>query len=229
MKKLIDYVKAMPRYAKVMLLISFSIQVGSYYITMLFARGEARVLTSALDEQIPLIPAFSYIYLAAFPFWVWGLAMAYCDSRKLCVRVFTADVLSKVVCILVFCLYPCTMKRPADADITGMGAWLLKIIYFFDGGEHPMNLLPSMHCYLSVMMCIPLFSRFAEKPVKRGIKVFFCVFALFICASTLFVKQHVLVDVATGVPLAPLCWWASLLIWKICDAGKAKQLPEGGN
>ena len=233
MKKLVSFivtfVRNMPRYARVLLLTSFALQIGSYYITMFFTVGEPRVLTSRLDEMIPMVPVFIWVYLLAFPFWVWGLARAYNDSRELCVRTFTADALSKLVCVVVFILYPCTMVRPEIDTIHGVGAWAVKIIYALDGGKNPMNLLPSMHCYLSVMVCIPMFSKWAAKPTGARLKVFFCVFALLICASTLLVKQHVMIDLVTGVALAPVCWWAALLIWKAIDAKNGTKLPEGGN
>ena len=221
MKKLfsyiVNYVRSMPRCARILLLTSFALQIGSYYITMFFTVGEPRVLSSATDDMIPLVPVFIWVYLLAFPFWVWGLARAYGDSRELCVRTFTADALSKLVCVFVFILYPCTMVRPEPETIHGVGAWALKIVYALDGGKDPMNLLPSMHCYLSVMVCIPMFSKWAFKPAGARLKAFFCVFALLICASTLLVKQHVMIDLVTGVALAPACWWASLMIWKIAD------------
>ena len=50
-----------------------------------------------------------------------------------------------------------------------------------------------------------------------------------ICASTLLVKQHVVLDVVTGMPLAVVSWWVSLLIWRIVDKTKHNKLPEGGN
>ena len=233
MKKLVSFivtfVRNMPRYARVLLLTSFALQIGSYYITMFFTVGEPRVLTSRLDEMIPMVPVFIWVYLLAFPFWVWGLARAYNDSRELCVRTFTADALSKLVCVVVFILYPCTMVRPEIDTIHGVGAWAVKIIYALDGGKNPMNLLPSMHCYLSVMVCIPMFSKWAARPTGARLKVFFCVFALLICASTLLVKQHVMIDLVTGVALAPVCWWAALGIWKAIAAKNGTKLPEGGN
>lgn len=233
MKKLIsfiiNYVKAMPRSARILLVTSFALQVGSYYLTMLFTVGEPRVLSSALDDSIPMVPVFIWVYLLAFPFWVWGLTRAYADSRELCVRVFTADALSKLVCVIVFIFYPCTMIRPEPETIHGLGAWAVKIIYALDGGKNPMNLLPSMHCYLSAMVCIPMFTKWAKKPTGVRLKTFFCVFALMICASTLLVKQHVAVDVVTGIPLAFVCWWVSLGIWKLIESKQATKLPEGGN
>ena len=233
MKKLIsfivNYVKAMPRCARILLVTSFALQLLSYYATMFFTVGEPRVLSSALDDSIPMVPVFIWVYLLAFPFWVWGLTRAYADSRELCVRVFTADVLSKLVCVFAFILYPCTMVRPEPETIHGIGAWAVKIIYALDGGKSPMNLLPSMHCYLSVMVCIPMFTRWASKPTGIRLKTFFCVFALMICASTLLVKQHVVLDVVAGMPLAVVSWWISLLIWRIVDKTKHNKLPEGGN
>ena len=233
MKKLISFivnsVKNMPRSARILLITSFALQLLSYYATMFFTVGEPRVLSSALDDSIPMVPVFIWVYLLAFPFWVWGLTRAYADSRELCVRVFTADALSKVVCIFAFILYPCTMVRPEPETIRGIGAWAVKIIYALDGGKNPMNLLPSMHCYLSVMVCIPMFTKWAKKPTGVRLKTFFCVFAAMICASTLLVKQHVVVDVVTGIPLAFVCWWVSLGIWKKIDRKQATKLPEGGN
>ena len=36
-------------------------------------------------------------------------------------------------------------------------------------------------------------------------------------------------SVVTGIPLAFVCWWVSLGIWKKIDRKQATKLPEGGN
>ncbi|MDE7061727.1 MAG: phosphatidic acid phosphatase, partial [Lachnospiraceae bacterium] len=45
--------------------------------------------------------------------------------------------------------------------------------------------------------------------VPRWYQVFSCIFALMVCASTQFTKQHYLVDVVGGLFLAELCWFIS--------------------
>jgi membrane-associated phospholipid phosphatase len=110
----------------------------------------------------------------------------------------------------MFMLVPATFDRPAADTLSGPGAWLLKIVYAMD---EPTRLIPSIHCYASYMCVRPLFSReFGSFPLSY--KLFSLVMTILICLSTLFTRQHVIVDVFAGIALGEIVYLLSGLLFK---------------
>ncbi len=216
MKGILSLLKRIPVYARWPIAITVITQCVTYYAPKLLGSRPEHLLTSALDEAIPVIPCFVYIYVLAYLFWVANYAWIYFSDASLCRRMLTADLLCKAVCALCFVLYPCTLLRPQAETLTGIGAWLLRLIYRIDT---PTSLLPSMHCHLSVLVSLPLFDRRCKAP--RWYALCSLPFALLVCASTVFTKQHVMADVYTGVALAAVMWIAAQLIWNGIDRRKA--------
>ena len=213
MKQLRRIAELFPPYARMPILVTLVTQLMCYYSPMIFGTGPARVLTSPLDESLPVIPAFIYIYVGAFFFWIFNYRYIYSFSAAAAKRLLTADLLCKLVCAVCFVLYPCTLIQPDTDTLHGPGTWLLKLIYFLD---QPTNLLPSMHCYISVLIALPLLSK-KDKRTPVWYRVFSVAFALAVCASTVFTKQHAVVDVYTGILLAAAAWLISLAVWHFID------------
>ncbi len=222
MKRIITAAKRMPPYFWLYAIVTLVTQLLTYWLPDVLDIGMVHLLGTSFDDATPFVPAFIYIYVGAFFFWIGGYAYLYSRNRAIADRLLTADLLCKAAGLLVFCLYPCTLKQPASEEITGVGAWLVKMIYSID---KPGKLLPSMHCYVSILLALPAFSKHAgEVPVR--IRISFPLFGLAICASTLFVKQHVFVDVWTAAVLAVCAWMISLLLWKRTDQKRLKRLKS---
>lgn len=211
MQKLISKIKSLPRHTRVCYLISLVSHFVVYYIPLLFGKATETTLTSALDNRIPCIPVFVWPYVLAFPFWIVFFFLLYRMNEKFAKRVVTADLIAKTVCAVCFVVLPCTCIQP---PAQGPGAWALNIVRACD---KPTNLLPSMHCYLSTMCVLPLFSRHADHTSLR-LKLPAAAFALLICVSTLFTKQHVVIDVLTGIADTAAAWILSCILWKIIDS-----------
>ena len=211
--KIAKTIKSLPKYFWVLAFLTAAFQFATYYLPRILHSQNLTVLSSKADDAIPFIPGFAYIYIGAFLFWVFSFGYIYAKNKPIAYRLFTADCLCKIVCAICFCLYPCTMMQPDVSEIHGFGAWLLRIVY---DADEPTQLLPSMHCYMSLLVAYPMFSKRAQ-PVSLGLKLFTVIFALLICASTLLVKQHVIADVLTGAALALVGWFSSLGIWKLID------------
>ena len=89
-------------------------------------------------------------------------------------------------------LLPTTMERPEVVG-TSVFDWLVKFIYHMDA---PVNLFPSIHC-LESWCCIH--AAFEMKKVPNWYKGVTVVMSLGVFASTLLVKQHVLLDMFGGI------------------------------
>lgn len=154
------------------------------------------------DAQIPLQPAWVFIYLAALPGWFGALLWA---TLKMDDRLYRISILTALFAIFVgvitYITYPSYVLRP-EVPGQGLAADLLRWVY---ANDRPYNALPSSHVYLTVIIAL-LWSRW--KPKFRWV---WLVLALAVCLSTLFTKQHYVLDVLSGTLLALLAY--SLAVW----------------
>ncbi len=149
------------------------------------------------DHHIPFVPMFVLIYFGSYIYWVAGVWHVGSRGREALYELLTAAILSFGVCLLFFVFLPTTIVRP---EITESGVFneLMRLLYRLDT---PQNLFPSMHCMNSWLIFIAVRGR---KEYSKWVRIFFCVFSLFVFASTVFVKQHFLIDIVAGVLLAEI-------------------------
>ena len=162
-----------------------------------------------LDGLIPLWTPSAAVYLGCYLFWtLYYVLIARHGKYDVC-RFFAADVLSRIVCFVIYLMFPTTNTRPV---IEPDGFWnqTMLLVYEIDAAD---NLFPSIHCLVSWFCYIGLRGR-KEIPLwYRGASL---VMAVLICISTLTTKQHVVIDVFGGVFLAEICYWIAKkpLIWE---------------
>ena len=210
MKLISRILNFIPPYAKKPLLFLLAFNMLAYFLPTVLPIEPRFDMTLPIDLKIPVIPVFSYIYVASYAYWAFNYILICRKSELICKRFVTAEVMGKAVCFLAFVLIPCTFARPAADTLSGPGAWLLKIVYAMD---EPTRLIPSIHCYASWMCVRPLMSK-DMRFVPAWYKLFSFVFTLLICLSTLYTRQHVIVDVFAGVLLGEIVWWVSGLMFK---------------
>ena len=155
-------------------------------------------LTLPVDLNIPFVPAFIVIYLGCFAYWVIEYMIVSRDA-DIYAKYLTASFVGSLLCFLLFLAYPVGMARPEIPQI-GFFALIMKITY---GADRPVNLFPSMHCFASWICFISNRSKTAASKTHVAISFFMTVL---ICLSTLFVKQHIILDVVAGIVLAELSY-----------------------
>ena len=164
-----------------------------YYGSVLVTAGfEHHYISTALDAKIPLIPQAVIVYCLYYIFWLVNFIIIARENRDTCSRVLTGVIISKLIALAVYILYPTTMVRP-PVDGTDFFSSLLRFIYSVD---KPTNLMPSIHC-MDSWLCWRGLS--GCKKVPRGYKTFSFIFAMMVCASTVLIHQHVLIDIPTGI------------------------------
>jgi len=182
-----------PSYSVLPLLLVLLFNMGAYYISKPIVYGRDTFdLSIPLDNVIPLVSPFIVIYLLAFLQWVIGYVVAARESREMCARIVSADIIAKTICFLFFIIMPTSIDRP---EVTGNGIfdYITKFIYFMDT---PINLFPSIHCLESYAVVRFAFS---YKKVGRAYKISMCIFSLLVFASVLFTRQHFFIDIPAGI------------------------------
>jgi membrane-associated phospholipid phosphatase len=85
----------------------------------------------------------------------------------------------------------------ADIEFKSISEYLVNIIYKMD--TPVLNCFPSMHCVISFIF---IYVSLTEKNLNIKYKVLLTIWSLLVIVSTLFVKQHVLVDVISAFILS---------------------------
>ncbi len=156
-------------------------------------------LLTPYDAYVPVLPWTMLIYFGCFGWWYYIYWLVACRDRREADRFYCANALSKIICAVVFILFPTTMVR---AEVSGESFWekALLFLYRIDTAD---ALFPSIHCLLAwfCWICIR-----GKKDVPFAIRFASFLWALAVCLSTLTTKQHVLPDIGGGILLAELSY-----------------------
>jgi membrane-associated phospholipid phosphatase len=152
-------------------------------------------LSLSLDARIPFISAFVYPFYLTY---VLVLIPALMVSKRALLRyaVVVFSILVVVSC-LIFLMFPTYVPRPAFQSIT-LSDHLVAIIY---KNDRPSCAFPSLH--VSSAMLTALVMR--RDQGRYGWFLWPSVIA--VSASTVFIKQHVVIDVVGGILLAMAIEW----------------------
>jgi membrane-associated phospholipid phosphatase len=147
-----------------------------------------------LDRRIPFIPEFVFIYLSIYPLFL--LPFFYIRNAAF-FRIFSlAYITVMLVCYGTYLTYPVAMERPSF-DEHSFATWALMIVYNTD---NPLNCFPSMHVAMSLLASLTLM----EVHRVRGLLAL--LLTILIAVSTLFIKQHYILDVVAAMVLTLLVY-----------------------
>ncbi len=191
---------------KVLLL--YLLQASVYFLTK-FTPVKDHFIGNAIDHKIPFIACFGLIYVS----WFFAIIIVplvlnkykKSELKKHYLNVFIAIL----ICAMFYLFYPTTSDIRPAVHIKGLFTLTCYLVYFFDG---PMaNLFPSMHC----LMCFyyiyyVLFNKEIDKRWRIGIFIW----AVLIIFSTLFAKQHVVIDVAGAFIFSAIIYTITSLVFR---------------
>ena len=161
-----------------------------------------RYVDSRLDRKLPLLTVFVYPYglwyvlIAAFPPVLYLFSPERYRAYMLCLFVILG------VSFGVYWFFPTAVHRP-EVPGNRLSARLLRLIYQAD--REAKNCLPSLHCSLSFLYLLAAFSCGGlPAALQWGVGLL----SLLVVASTLFTRQHALIDVGTALLLTLGVWFA---------------------
>ena len=188
----------LPAYARTPLALAAVVGLLAYYGSRLIAQGAMHHdFTLPVDGRIPFAPIFSLIYVLAYVQWGVGLLLIARERPEICRRVMAGEIISKLICMALFILVPTTMVRAEIAS----GDVFSRITGFLYAIDAPDNLFPSIHC-MDSWTCFRGAQRMER--VGKWYMRFSLAFTLLVFASTVLIKQHVIVDVFAGILVAEI-------------------------
>ena len=188
-----DKKRLIPKYAVIPLICVFIVNMLSYMGSRAIAVNFHHYdLSLPIDQKIPMVEFFVVFYVLAYAQWVISYILIGRESKDVCYRFSTADIIAKIICFVVFITFPTTLQRPEASDNNIFGI-LTNLIFSLDS---PDNLLPSIHC-LESWVCFR--GALALKKIPAWYKYFSLVFSIGVFMSTVLLKQHVLLDIPADI------------------------------
>ncbi|QLG37348.1 phosphatase PAP2 family protein [Paenibacillus sp. E222] len=175
---------------------------GSIYVLLGSNTGSDVFYNYAwIDTQIPFIKEFIYPYVSWMPILYLGFLYLGLTNKSLFWRMIITYNVGVIAANIVFAVFPTYVPRP-EAIGTGLSSTLVQFIYTNDA---PYNCFPSIHCLTSYLLFIIINRHLNFKPMAR---ISWSIWLWLIIASTVFVKQHSLLDVAGGILFGEAAYWA---------------------
>ena len=158
------------------------------------------VMYHPIDDLIPFCELFLIPYLFWFMFMVFSYVYTFLADPRAFRRMMMVTILTYGGGLLLFVLYPtCQNLRPVVFERENILTSLMAWFYTCDTST---NVCPSLHVCGSLAAAWGLADtkRFSS---RRGVIM---AIALTICVSTVFVKQHSIIDTVCGFLLSGYAW-----------------------
>jgi len=177
-----------------------------FFLVQMFGPQPRVILHCAVDDWIPFRSSF---VLAYFLWYAWVpvfLLYFMVRERAAYLRLCFVMFVGATFCLLVYVLLPNGLQL--REEITGSG-FCDQIVRFLRSVDPPRNVCPSIHVSSTVAIHLVL-CRSQTFRDSRRMRLLSLAVTLLICVSTMFIKQHSLIDVVCG-------WALSVLLARLSD------------
>lgn len=192
--------------------------MGILYLTTPLINSNGHELHWAIDDMIPVVKPFVLFYYSYYlaPIIFFWLTSFY-DKAK-----FKTMMISIYFCVIianiVYCCYQVKMVRPT---IEGNDIFSKLINWMYTKGDPTgLNCCPSLHTVMGTFTAIALLF---NKKAPWWLQVIGIFFGIGITLSTLFIKQHYVLDVICGFSLSIIVYFIVKLLTKLYLNHKAKE------
>jgi len=156
------------------------------------------VVHCPMDDRIPLCEIFVIPYLFWFVYLIGMHVYTLLYDIKAFEKLMKFVILTYSVTIIIYLIFPtCQELRPVVFERDNVFTRFLEEFYQFDTNT---NVCPSLH--VTGSLAVLFTALHCNRLKRRGIRAFFGIAALLICISTVFLKQHSVIDVIAALPVS---------------------------
>ncbi len=160
-----------------------------------------------LDRLLPFCEWFVIPYVLWYAYIAGALTFFAFRSREAFLRLVMLLYIGMGLCMLIQTVWPTAIAvRPAGFDRDNP---LIRVVEWLYASDTPTNVFPSIHCYNSIAVHIVI-HKFVGR--RWGVRTASLLLAISICLSTVFIKQHSVLDIGGAVVLAGLVY---LLVYHV--------------
>ena len=167
-----------------------------FWVESLNPAGGFHIIHTALDDMIPVVEAFVIPYFLWFPYLGAGMIAIAVRSRSISRKTAYMLMTGMSLFIVISVVYPNALElRSAIPDRKNICMDLINYLHSIDT---PTDVFPSLHVYDALVVAAGLHLAFSEKKV---LLIASDIMALLIVLSTMFIKQHSIIDVIGAIVL----------------------------
>lgn len=148
-----------------------------------------------LDDRIPFIEwfVFPYLYWIGLILIVW-LIMLMKASDEEYIHFCRLVMVGSYAILTFYLIWPTALNLRPDVIPDNIAG---RLVSWIEGTDSPTNVFPSLHVYISLCLYDGISTCRALKG-RRGLKLWVLVSILLIIVSTVFIKQHSVLDLIAG-------------------------------
>lgn len=194
--------------------------LGSIYGVLNQKTRHAAEISSAADDLIPFLPIFIIPYIAWYGYIVCSLLFFWRRDRIVYWKTLAMIAVGEIICFIVYFTFQTTVPRP---ELTG-DSILIGLTAFIYSNDQPVNCFPSIHV-LTTGICMVSFLQIQKTSAAEKYAVH--VTGTLIILSTVFVKQHVIYDVAASVLMSVALYYLAYKVPFALPAFSRKKVAKG--
>lgn len=189
-----------PRFSHLKLLLGWVGYFSLYFITEnLIPADMCTPIHSPLDDLIPFCEWFLIPYVGWYLLIVVSLVYFALYNPTNFRRLQTFIIVTQVAAMAIYILFPNRQDlRPIEFPRENFLTDCIGFLYSFDTNT---GVCPSLHCAYSIGIASVWLK---EKNASAYAKTFVVVFVILVCLSTMFIKQHSVIDFFAALPVCVL-------------------------
>ena len=192
-----------PEYSHWKLLLFWPVYGACFFgLEWLLPRTDYQPMYHPLDDMIPFLEVFVIPYVFWYVYMVGAVAYTFFRDARAFRRMMWFFMIVFGVSTLVFFLYPTRQDfRPGTFPRDNLLTRVMDFLYSIDTNT---NVCPSLHVSGAIGAALGFVE--TERFSSRGWKLVNLLIAGSICLSTVFVRQHSVIDVFWGLALSWVAW-----------------------
>ena len=198
-----ELAEKLKKYRHGLLLLYFPFYLAAFAYLEKKVPDKVHIINCAIDQYIPFVEVFIIPYLLWFAYVaVAGIYFFFKEKESFCKWMYFG-MIGMTIFIIVSYLYPNGLElRPETFTRDNIFVQLTKMIYSMDT---PTNVLPSIHVFNSMAVYFAV-KNSPKLKNNKAVRTGAFVMTSLIILSTMFLKQHSVVDVLTALILSCLSY-----------------------
>ena len=189
-----------PHFSHLKLLLGWVVYFIFYFSLEYFIpNNSGTAIYCTLDYKIPFLEVFIIPYVTWYALIVFSLLYFMFYNVENFIRLQKFIIVTQAVAIIVYIVFP--NFQPLRPEVYPRDNFLTDMVASLQAFDTNSNVCPSLHVAYSIgMASIWLKEKTATWPAKTAV-VIFCIL---VCLSTVFIKQHSVIDGLAAIPVCAL-------------------------
>ncbi len=182
----------------------------AFFILDRIPTGPIHIVHMSIDDRIPFLAPFVVAYFIWFPYWIGTLLLFAWRMVRHGIRDEFGHYMSMLAIgmttfIITSAVYPNGLQlRPSSFDHQTVFTQMCTMLWSIDS---PNDVFPSIHVFNALAAHIALTrSSLARTPGRGWVRPTSAIVATLIILATMFIKQHSVFDVLTGIVMAAVLY-----------------------